>query len=120
MGFPLETSTLGPDFFPKLVGGCLAAFSIGILVLAVKGGGDESPPTAPSRNFLIMIVLLGGYLVFLPLIGFLFATPAYLAATGLLLAEDVTRWWKKVCFSSIVTTGALYYLFGTMLNVPLP
>jgi hypothetical protein len=120
MGFPLETRTLGPDFFPKLVGGCLAAFSLVILLRAFLRGGDEEAPSAPSRNLIIIMTLLGAYIFLLPMVGFLVATPAYLAATGLLLAGNLAVWWKKVCVSATVTTGALYYLFGTMLNVPLP
>lgn len=120
VGFPVETRTLGPDFFPKLVGGCLAAFSLAILLLAFFRPGKEEAPAAPSRNLMIIMALLGGYIILLPIIGFLVATPAYLAATGLLLADNMAAWWKKVCISATVTTGALYYLFSTMLNVPLP
>jgi putative tricarboxylic transport membrane protein len=118
--FPLETRTLGPDFFPKLVAGCLAAFAIGILVMSFLRRKPEEAPTRPSRSLLISMVIMGLYIILLPYLGFLVATPAFLLAAGLLMAEEARAWWKKLCVSSIVTTGALYYLFGTLLNVPLP
>ncbi len=119
-GFPLETRTLGPDFFPKLVAGCLAAFAIGVLVMSFLRRKPEEAPAGPSRNLLIIMAVMGVYIILLPYVGFLVATPAFLLAAGLLQAEDTRAWWKKLCISSVVTTGALYYLFGTLLNVPLP
>lgn len=119
-GLPAEHGTLGPGFFPKLVAGLLAAFAMAILFLAVTSKKQQAAPPAPQRSLVALFVSMGLYIILLPILGFLVMTPVFLVVGGLLLADDIKQWWKKVCISAVVCTGGLYYLFGVLLNVPLP
>jgi len=118
--FPASQGTLGPAFFPNLMAGVLAAFSAAMLIQALLGGAREPAPTRPGRPLLLVLVCMGLYVFLLPVLGFLVTTPAFLAATGLVLADSIRRWWKAVTVTAILTTGALYILFVHLLNVPLP
>ncbi|KYZ75958.1 hypothetical protein AXX12_05825 [Anaerosporomusa subterranea] len=118
--FPVAADTLGPAFFPKLVAGLLAAFSVGILLFAVLGKKGETVPDLPSKPLVVIMVAMVIYVALLPHIGFLTTTPVFLTIAGIVIADSISYWWKKVVISSFVTTGALYYLFAVLLNVPLP
>lgn len=117
--FPQGQGTLGPAFFPNLVAGLLIAFSLALLWQVFRGA-DQEAPAAPRRQTLWVMVAVIAYVVLLPILGFLVATPALLVITGLLLAESAQRWWKPVLASSVVTTAVLYLLFVQVLHVPLP
>jgi hypothetical protein len=118
--FPATTNTLGPGFFPKLVAGLLAAFAAGILLFAVFSKKEESKPDMPSKPLLLVMVAMIVYIILLPYVGFLTTTPVFLTVAGFVVADSVQLWWKKIAISSVATTGVLYYLFATLLNVPLP
>ena len=118
--FPAAADTLGPEFFPKLVAGLLLAFAAAIAVKAVVRKEAQSAPEAPGAGIGLVVGAMIIYVIVLPLAGFLATTPAFLTAAGLLLAGDIRQWWKKICISAAISTGALYYLFSVLLNVPLP
>lgn len=120
-GFPAATDTLGPEFFPKLVAGFLAAFAIGILLFACfEKKTDEDAVDLPTQPLVLIMAAMVAYIVLLPHVGFLATTPVFLTVAGFLIADSIRLWWKRVVISSAITTGALYYLFATLLNVPLP
>lgn len=118
--FPAAADTLGPEFFPKLVAGLLAAFAAGILFFAVTAKSNEAAPDLPTQPLIIIMAALVLYIAALPHAGFLVTTPVFLTIAGFVIADSIQFWWKKVAISSAITTGALYYLFATLLNVPLP
>lgn len=118
--YPAQEMTLGPAFFPRLVSGILAALAVGIFAVAAVGRrqGDSLKP--PRASLLGTLACLGLYVALLPHAGFVFATPAFLCASGFVQGEDVRKWWKAVVVSSVATTAALHYVFVVLLNVPLP
>jgi len=118
--YPPQKMTLGPAFFPKLVSGFLAAFSLGILLMAFLKGGKEENPSTPRRALIMALVCLGIYIFALPWIGFLFSTPPFLIASGFFLADDPRKCWKAMAISAVPITGGLYCLFVVLLKVPLP
>lgn len=118
---PPDPTKLGAGFFPELVGGLLAAFAAGMLYYAIKGDGSgQEAPARPQKPLIICLVCLLVYVGLMPLVGFLASTPVFLVVTGLAMADSARQWWKKLCLSSVITTGAIYYLFAVLLNVPLP
>jgi hypothetical protein len=117
--FPAIVGTLGPNFFPRMLAGLLIAFSAAILIIAWRQKDDE-PIEPPQKSTLFIFASLVIYILILPYLGFLAATPLFLLLSGFLLAEDIRKWWKKILVSSVVSTGSLYYLFAVLLNVPLP
>ena len=118
--YPAQEMTLGPAFFPRLVGGVLAALAAGILATTAFSGRQEGSLRAPRASLVKTLACLGFYVALLPHLGFVFVTPAFLCVSGLVQGEGVRRWWKAVVVSSVATTAALYYVFVVLLNVPLP
>ena len=118
--YPVEVMTLGPAFFPELVAGMLVFFSVALLVQTVRSRKDFDEVRGARSVFWVGICAMAAYLVLMPKISFLVATPLFLFGMGMYMAGDFKGWWKKLTVSSLVTTGALYYLFAQLLNVPLP
>ena len=121
MSMPAQYGALGPGFFPKLLGGSLAAFAIAILAFALfdKKSGAEPVP-APRGGMLLIMLATAVFLGMLPYLGFLITMPCYLTVSGLLIAGDIRNFYKQIIISSIISTVALYLLFSLLLNVPLP
>ena len=118
---PVEYGELGPGFFPKLIGGCLGAFALSILVMAFFKSGEEAEKVSLPKPALIFIMLATVvYLLLLPRIGYLASTPGYLTATGLLISGQPRKYWKGITINGILCSSVLYVLFANLLNVPLP
>jgi hypothetical protein len=121
ISMPTQYGALGPGFFPKLLGGCLAAFAIGTLSYAVFGKkGSEEKVVAPRRDLLLIMLATAVFLALLPELGYLVTMPCYLTITGLLIVGDIRSKLKEIIATSIGATVALYALFAVLLNVPLP
>lgn len=118
--YPVEAQTLGPAFFPELVAGLLVFFSVALLVQTFKDRRESMAVAGARSVFWVAMGAMAAYLVIMPLMGFMAATPLFLFGMGIYMSGDFRGWWKKLVLSSLLTTGALYYLFAQMLNVPLP
>lgn len=121
--FPVEELTLGPAFFPELVAGLLVFFSLALLIQTVMDRSKSEAVEGPRSVFWVGVVAMAVYLFIMPKLGFLETTPVFLFVMGMYMAYmsgEGKAWWKKLTVSSLVTTGALYYLFAQLLNVPLP
>ncbi len=78
----------------------------------------EERLTGSNRRRVIFAVLLtGGYAAFVSYVGFLITTFLYLTLFGLAAGEK--RWVRLLPFAATVPV-AIYLIFGTILNVPLP
>ena len=118
---PMEYGELGPGFFPRLIGGCLGAFALSILVMTFfssKESGDKV--TLPRPALVYILVATAIYLFLLPRLGYLVSTPGYLVVTGLLISGQPKKYWKGVTINGILCSAVLYALFANVLNVPLP
>ncbi len=118
--FPGQQGSLSPAFFPELISGLLAAFAISQLLFAIFRPSKEATPEKPQRTLVLVVLCLIVYAIILPIAGFLVTTPSFLFVSGLIVADDLRKWWKTVLVSSVVTTGVIYVLFSVMLKVPLP
>jgi hypothetical protein len=118
--YPSQATTLGPAFFPRLVGGVLAALAVAIILGTGLGRREPVRLAAPQARLVWTVVCLALYVAVLPRLGFVVATPAFLSAAGLALAGEAGRWWRAVVISAVVTTAAVHYLFSILLDVPLP
>ena len=121
--FPIENLTLGSAFFPELVAGLLVCFSLALFIQTVMDRRESEVVEGPCSVFWVGIAAMAAYLFIMPKFGFLETTPVFLFGMGMYMAYmsgDGFTWWKKLTVSSLVTTGALYYLFAKLLNVPLP
>jgi hypothetical protein len=121
--YPAEVLTLGPAFFPELVAGLLVFFALALMIQTVMDRSESEAVDGPRSVFWVGIAAMAAYLLIMPKLGFLETTPFFLFGMGMYMAHmsgDGFTWWKKLTVSSLVTTGALYYLFAQLLNVPLP
>ncbi len=121
--FPVEELTLGPAFFPELIAGLLVCFSLALLIQTIMDPNKSEAVAGPCSVFWVGIAAMAAYLAIMPLLGFLATTPIFLFGMGMYMSYvsgEWKLWWKKLTVSSLVTTGALYYLFAKLLNVPLP
>ena len=85
-------------------------------------GDREREPAARSFTASVLPILLGvailtGYVVALPMVGFIVSTPVMLVA--LLLAYGV-RDWKIIASLSVGTTAVMFLIFYYVLKVQLP
>ena len=121
--YPTGDKTLGPAFFPDLAAGGLVFFSISLMVQTAMDHTTSERIEGPGVIFWMANGALMAYLLLMPILGFLTTTPVFLYGVGMYMAYKAGEgklWWKKLIASSVITTGALYYLFATLLNVPLP
>lgn len=123
--FPQHTVALSPKVFPRFVSTCLFILSITLLIQGIAGAKKNSEQKKVQTMFykvfilrlLLMILLAFFYTRILPLIGYVLATPPFVAGAMLLFNEK--RWIWIIAFS-IITTALLYVLFRMIFRVPLP
>lgn len=109
---------LGPAFFPRLLAGVLAVLAVMLIMRALSGRSDPTPPPAMRLGvFLGTLALMIVYALALPRAGFLVATPVLLAAVIWLLG---LRRWSTVAGTAVGVTATLYIVFARMLKVLLP
>ncbi len=109
---------LGPAFFPQLLGSALAILAVVLVLRALLGRSDPTPPP-PTRGRLLWTVvgLLAVYAVLMPEVGFLLATPPLLGAVSVVLG---LRRPLSVVASAVGITVTLYLVFGRLLGVLFP
>lgn len=117
---PMEYGELGSGFFPRLIGGCLGAFALSILIMTFFSKKTDETVTLPRLALVFILAATAMYLFLLPRLGYLVATPGYLVVTGLLISGQPRKYWKGVTLNGILCSIALYALFANVLNVPLP
>ena len=123
-GLPERTlpNTPGPSFLPWIITVCFLLLG-GILLaqgLWTAPGGDAEPPSGPGggrRRAKIGLLFIGGYLIALPYLGFLLATP--LVFGGLMHTAGERRPLLIAAFA-IAVPVFLYVLFQVLFQILLP
>lgn len=123
--FPQQTVALSPTVFPRFVSACLFIISLTLLIQGIAGikRDPEQNKVKLTLNkafiirLLLMIFLAFFYTQILPLIGYVLATPPFVAGAMLLFNEKRGIWIIAV---SIITTALLYILFRIVFKIPLP
>jgi len=114
-------NTLGSDFMPWVLVGCLLFLSLLLLIKAVFGGSSEQSDfsISPKEGFgvIFLTFCVFGYVKLMILIGFVSATPIFLA---LLMLITGSRKWKEIVLVSIFATFSIYLLFYKIFQVILP
>lgn len=112
-----------PFLFPTLIAvfGLLLTLSLVADALReLRAGEGAGTKSGSGKNLVGVLVLIGAAVVYyflLPLLHFIPATILFL--TGLFLYLGERKWWK-IALLSVITTVAIYALFGMMLNVRFP
>jgi len=118
--WPKQALIGAPTLIPWGVATCLLAAAGVQLVRALTGRSlaQEERLTGDNRRRVIFAALLtGGYAALVSYVGFLITTFLYLALFGLAAGER--RWVRLFVFAAAVPV-AIYLIFATTLNVPLP
>lgn len=114
-------NTLGSDFMPWVLAGCLFLLSLLLLIKSVFGSSPEQFDfsISPKEGFGVIFLTIGvfAYVKFMILIGFVLATPIFLA---LLMLITGSRKWKEIVIVSIFATFSIYLLFQKIFQVILP
>ena len=114
-------NTLGSDFMPWVLVGCLFLLSLLLLIRTIWGGSPENFESSISQKEAFGVIYLTAcvlaYVKLMVLIGFILATPIFLA---LLMLITGSRKWKEIVMVSIVATFGIYLLFQKIFQVILP
>ena len=118
--WPKEALIGAPTLIPRGVAAFLLVAAAILFIQAVKGGShrlEERLTGANRRRVIFAAALTGAYAALLSYVGFLMTTFSYLFLFGLVAGER--RWVNLVLFAILVPV-AIYLIFSTFLNVPLP
>lgn len=123
--FPQQTVALSPKVFPRFVSVCLLILSVALLIQGIAGVKKNFKQKKVQLTFnklfifrlILMTLLAFFYTRILPLLGYVLATPPFVAGAMLLFNEKRWIWITTV---SIITTVLLYVLFRIIFRVPLP
>ncbi|MBM4333786.1 MAG: tripartite tricarboxylate transporter TctB family protein [Deltaproteobacteria bacterium] len=113
----------GAGLYPLLVGIALIVLSVSFLIQSYQAketqpDREESFPKGKDRQRVVAVAAaLFFFVLFLNPLGYLICSIALMGAILRLLG---LRSWGKIVFISIVTAGLSYYLFFSILGVPLP
>lgn len=119
----VEFFTIGPRFFPYLSAGIMGLLSLLLIfdaLLRKRAGAGEAGTTSPKTPLRPVLVFMGigfGYMVVLPYLGVILATPLCLAAYFWYFGFHR---WSWVLLLSIGVTVTIYYCFAKLMMVPLP
>lgn len=113
----------GPGFFPLLVGIALVALSLPLLIRSVKE--KESPPGKEElfpqgkdlHRVVAVAITVTCFAVLLNPLGYGVCSAALM---GVILKILGMRNWPKIVLISVLTAAISYYLFVSILDVPLP
>jgi hypothetical protein len=118
--WPKQALIGAPKLIPWAVAICLLMAAGAQFFRALTGRSlmlDERLTGGSRRRVISAVLLTGGYAGLLAYAGFLITTFLYLLFFGLAAGER--HWGRLVLFAAIVPF-AIYLIFATALNVPLP
>ncbi len=118
--WPKQALIGAPKLIPWGVAICLLIAAGVQFIRALKGKSlmlEERLTGSNRRRVIAAVLLTGGFAALLPYVGFLITTFLYLLFFGLAAGER--RWVRLVSFAVLVPI-AIYAIFATALNVPLP
>lgn len=113
-----DTSALGPDYMPRLVGWLLIMLGLGLIFqsLVLKKDTIETINLKDELNVLIYVGIFLVYLIILYIIGFLLSTIIFSFALLFIMKAEK----KSYYFAAVVLSVFIYCLFKYVLKVPLP
>ena len=117
---PSNHGVPGPGVFPIIIATLIILSAIALIVVTLKSSAKgDTEVDLKSKNIINVYIAMTGlviYLVLLPMLGFVSTTFVML----LLYVRWFSKraWWKCIVIS-LVFTLAIFFLFGTVLNVPM-
>lgn len=110
----------GPGFFPLAVGVFVVSVACGFVVLAFRGAVASAGPARTAagggRRAAATTAALLGFCLLLPWLGY---PASALLFVGVLL-RCLGAGWGAAVLTAVLGAAGSYYLFATLLGVPLP
>ena len=126
LGKSSEISAIGPYFFPNIIGLGLLLTGLALIVQSWRGAAATTGQSALAseeaddrswKTFLLTILLVCLYIILLKLVGFVFATPAFIVVFAYIIgSKSIVR----DIIISLILTGLAFLIFEKLLNVSLP
>lgn len=114
-------NTMGVDFFPWVLCALLTGLSLLLLVISLTSGSSETCAYRFERieikEILLFLILTYAYIESMDFLGFLIATPVFLA---ILMTGSGSRRWKEIALVSVLTTIGIYIFFDKIFQIILP
>lgn len=110
------TAGRGPVFFPRIILGAMALFS---LIVIVEGFAEESE-VGGRNGFVVMIAAIaitGGYILSINMAGFVIPTLIFTFVLPFILGY---KRWKITLIITIIYTFAVWYIFERVFLIILP
>ena len=111
---------MSPYLFPVLISAFLICLSIALFAEGIKKPSKENDKlkrSLPMKRVLAVIALSLIYYAAIPFAGFVLSSVVFLAVLLVFLGE---KRWYAVLSLSVITSFAVYFLFGKILGVMLP
>ncbi len=126
---PSEQRGLDPRVYPRFVSLCFFALSVGLVTSSVRSRKEKEKEKEKGKGFKEafrsaalqrvggMFLVALGYVAIIDTVGYLVATPPFLAGSMVLFGER--RVWR-ILLVSLLSTAILFWLFRIIFRVPLP
>jgi putative tricarboxylic transport membrane protein len=108
---------LGLPFWPRILLGLLGALAV---YLIVRGSLDDGPYQQLQVRAFVVLAGAIAYVLAIDILGFLVATPLYLAGFHLALGGVTRRHLVEAVILAACGTGLIYYVFQDALWVQFP
>jgi hypothetical protein len=109
----------GPGLLPLWTSGLIVVLAVINLFIALKKNNTHFADILPKGTGLINVVsCVGAYTLFIIVVPYLGFTISSIAMLFILFSRGYT--WKKGLCLSILVTGILFFIFGSVLTVALP
>lgn len=109
----------GPGLLPLWIGGILTVLSMINLIMAYKKNDTHFSKLLPKGIGLInLLACVGAFLLFTGIVSFTGFTLASFLMLSILFSRGY-KWYWAMGMSAVVT-GVLFFVFGSVLSVPLP
>jgi putative tricarboxylic transport membrane protein len=112
----------GAGFFPTLVG--IFACAVGVIVcirafrapVLAPAGPDSAPDAAARGRALSTVAVLIAFCALMPWVGY----PLVAFAFVTVLLQRLGSAWRSAVITGLLSAAVSFYLFGVLLDVPLP
>ena len=120
-----QVAAFSPKIFPRFINVCLFLLSASLVGQGIRGALKQTGATQRRTDarkpfyfrLLAMFILAYAYTQVLPSVGYVIATPLFVAGTMILFNE---KRWIIVAVTALLTSTLLYVLFRMVFKVPLP
>lgn len=117
---PSNHGVPGPGMFPIIIASLIIVSAVALVIVTLKAGSKEDAEIdLKSKNIINVYITMTGliiYTILLPKLGFVSMT--FVMLTLYIKWFSKRPWWKCLVISLLFTL-TIFFLFGSVLNVPM-